>query len=108
METINLILIFTAWSVTSIVVNGSIFDGVRNYFLVKSPFFGKLLSCVMCLSVWVGTLIFIPALWFDVAIPLSPGSLPDWANYFIFPIITSGFSVLLESFIIFLVKRNPA
>jgi len=108
METTNLILIFTAWSATSIIVNGSIFDSFRNYLLVKSPFFGRLVSCVMCLSVWIGAIIFVPALWFDFVPHLSPEGLPDWSSYFILPLITSGVSVLLESFIIFLVKRNPA
>ena len=51
-----LIYILIGWGITDILVNGSIFNGVRNYFLVKSPAIGKLFSCVQCSGFWVGIL----------------------------------------------------
>lgn len=44
-----------AYSITNILVFGSIFQPWRDFWDGTSPtFFGKLFSCPMCLSVWVG------------------------------------------------------
>jgi hypothetical protein len=43
-----------AYGMTSILVWGSIFDGVRDWIKAKSKFFGDLISCVLCTSTWVG------------------------------------------------------
>ncbi len=51
-----LIYILIGWGITDILVNGSIFNGIRNYFLVKSPAIGKLFSCIQCSGFWVGIL----------------------------------------------------
>jgi len=103
METI-LIFLFFGWCLSSVVVNGSIFDEFRNYLLVKAPFFGKLFSCVMCLSVWIGALIF----WTGLSVGFIPSifhqQIPFWINYLLFPFLQSGVSVIIESSIIFLVK----
>jgi hypothetical protein len=52
-------IIFTfllvSYGVTNIAVFGSIFEGWRNFWKRVSPsFFGKLFSCPLCLSTWVG------------------------------------------------------
>jgi hypothetical protein len=97
------ILLFLGWALTSLLVNGSIFDPLRNYLLVMYPFFGKLLSCIQCTGVWVGALIFIPLVASELATNIYPIL---WVNYIAYPVIQSGFSVLVESFIIWLVKNS--
>jgi len=99
----TILYLFLGWSLTSILVNGSIFDQFRNYLLVMYPFFGKLLSCIQCTGVWVGAIIFVPL--------LAVGEVPyissyEWFGYIAYPIIQSGVSVLIESFIIYLVKGS--
>jgi hypothetical protein len=98
-----ILYLFLGWSLTSLLVNGSIFDPLRNYLLVMYPFFGKLLSCIQCTGVWVGAIIFIPLLAVD-EVPLI--SSYEWVGYIAYPIIQSGFSVLTESLIIYLVKGS--
>ena len=99
----TILYLFLGWSLTSLLVNGSIFNPLRNYLLVMYPFFGKLLSCIQCTGVWVGAIIFIPL--------LAVGEVPyissyEWLGYIAYPIIQSGFSVLIESLIIYLVKGS--
>lgn len=43
-----------AYGLTNILVFGSIFDKVRNMIVSNSVFFGKLVTCVLCTSTWVG------------------------------------------------------
>ena len=98
-----LLFLFIGWSLTSLLVNGSIFDPIRNYFLVMYPFIGKLLSCIQCTGTWVGALMFLPLLYL--------GDMPHlisypWISYIAYPIIQSGFGVVVESTIIFLVKSE--
>lgn len=57
MEIIATLIIFAllAYGWTNIMVFGSIFDGWRDFWNRINPsFFGKLFSCPMCLSTWVG------------------------------------------------------
>ena len=49
------VFIIIAYSVSNILVHGKIFKGIRYYAEKWSPnFLGTLLSCMMCLSPWVG------------------------------------------------------
>lgn len=51
------VFLLTVYGITNIVIFGSIFESMRNFFNKFSPkFFGKLFSCPMCLSFWVGVL----------------------------------------------------
>lgn len=97
-----LILIFVNWCFTTGIVNSSLIDPIRNYFLVKYPPIHKLLSCVRCLGFWVGFITFgystysgdiNQILWF-----------PLWLNFLIFPFVQSASGVILENFIIFMGK----
>ena len=97
----TLIFLFIGWSITSIIVNGKIFSSLRNYFLVKNPFIGNLLSCIQCTSVWVGALMFSLLLAFN---QIQGVSEHQWVNYLVYPFLQSGSAVILESFVIFLVK----
>ncbi len=50
-----ILFILLAYGITNIVVFGSIFVNWRNFWYQKSPkIFGKLFTCPMCLSFWVG------------------------------------------------------
>jgi hypothetical protein len=99
----TILFLFLGWSLTSLIVNGTIFSPFRNYLLVKSPFFGKLVSCIQCTGLWAGVIIFTPLLALD---EVSQISSYKWIGYVAYPIIQSGVAVILESFIIYLVKGS--
>jgi hypothetical protein len=98
-----ILFLFIGWSLTSLIVNGSIFAPFRNYLLVKHPFFGKLASCIQCTGFWAGFLIFIPLLTLNEVPYISSYK---WVGYVAYPIIQSGVAVILESCIIYLVKGS--
>jgi hypothetical protein len=51
----NLLFELLAYGITNIAVFGSIFEKWRNFWVKTNPsFFGKLFSCPMCLSFYVG------------------------------------------------------
>ena len=45
---------FMAYGMTTIIVYGSIFEGLRNWLNKHSKFFGELVNCPLCTSTWVG------------------------------------------------------
>ena len=50
-----LLIILVGYSISNILVFGSIFEGLRETATTNSPnFFGKLLGCMMCTPWWVG------------------------------------------------------
>ena len=50
-----LLFILMCYGATNIVVYGSIFTGFRNFWSKYNPsFFGKLVTCMMCLPFWWG------------------------------------------------------
>ena len=51
-----LIYILIGWGITDFLVNGSILDQTRVYFLVKAPLLAKLLTCIRCSGFWAGVL----------------------------------------------------
>lgn len=91
------------WSISSTIVNGSIFDGLRNWCLVKAPLLGKLLSCVRCSSFWIGLALFSTLAPKQLLEFVLPG-FPTWLSLLVLPFLQSGFSVIVESFVIFLVR----
>jgi hypothetical protein len=99
-----ILLFLLGWGITSTIVNGSIFNGIRNYFIIKIPILGKLFSCIRCLGFWVGFSIFIPLIHFNIIPPIFPDEIPYFISIFSMPIFQSNFGVVVESFIIFLVK----
>lgn len=48
--------IFVTYGLTNILVFGKIFDMPRNWVMKKIPFLKGLLTCMMCLSTWMGML----------------------------------------------------
>ena len=50
-----LLIIFVGYSISNIIVHGSIFSKMREWSEIYNPsFFGKLFSCMMCTPFWVG------------------------------------------------------
>lgn len=68
-----LLVVIATEAITEIIVNSEIFSGLRK-FLSKSNFFGTLVNCGYCMSVWValGTIWVLPKLFeivlFDIII----------------------------------------
>lgn len=46
--------IVAAYGISTIIVYGGIFQGIRNWIARKSSFFGDLVNCLLCTSTWVG------------------------------------------------------
>jgi hypothetical protein len=44
----------SAYGMTTILVYGSIFEGLREFISKHSKFFGELINCPLCTSTWVG------------------------------------------------------
>jgi hypothetical protein len=105
------ILSIIGWSITSILVNGSIFDPLRNYLIVKTPFFAKLMTCVQCSGFWVGAFIGILTSSGILENPFS-SIIYIFSEYFyqinllMWAFWNSGISVLLNSLLIFLLNPN--
>lgn len=97
--------LFVGWSITSTIVNGSIFDSLRNWLLVMAPLFGRLVTCVRCLGFWVGFFLFSFLTVENCIGAVLPG-LPEWLNSFVMPFVQSGFGVIVESIVIFLIKER--
>lgn len=99
-----LIYILIGWGITDILVNGSIFNGIRNYFLVKSPSIGKLFSCIQCSGFWVGILMGILS-YLELIFP------PFQKSYFLSDIfisgaLISGSCVIINSIVFSLYSRG--
>lgn len=100
-----IIYILIGWGTTDFLVNGSILDEIRVYFLVKNPIIAKLLSCVRCSGFWVGVLMGLISLAFseESILPLEPiPALSIVASGF----LISGSSVIINALMIFLLTSN--
>ena len=104
-----LLLIIIGWSITNIIVNGSIFDEIRIYLMVKNQMFSKLLTCMQCSGFWVGIGLGILSALDHIVNPfcnlLNPGSilyLP--LTILAWGLLNSGISVIINSFIVFLLN----
>jgi len=109
MET--LIFLTIGWSITSILVNGSIFDGLRNYLLVKHPIFAKLLSCMQCSGFWIGFLLGSLAtsgiIYHPLCFLVEGSGLPQQMLTIVFyAFLNSGVSVLLNGVMIMFTFKN--
>jgi hypothetical protein len=61
-----------AYGITNIAVFGTIFDGWRAFWKRVSPsFFGKLFTCPLCLSTWVGLILSYVFSLFGYSTPMS-------------------------------------
>jgi hypothetical protein len=99
-----LIYILIGWGITDILVNGSILDGIRNFFLVKIPFLGKLFTCIQCSGFWVG-------IFLGILSTLNFLETPLWdfipvARVFASGFLISGCSVIINSTVFSLLSRR--
>ena len=56
-----IIWILCVYGITNILVVSMLFKPLREFALAKTPFIGKILTCVMCAGFWVGG--FLSMLW---------------------------------------------
>jgi hypothetical protein len=68
----TIIFIFLAYGITNIIVFGSIFEPWRNFWLKTNPnFFGKLFTCPLCLSTWIGGILSMLFTYFGYQTPFT-------------------------------------
>lgn len=98
------IVLFMCWCITNIIVNGTILDSIRNWLLIKIPFIGNLISCMMCSGLWVGLFIY-PVIIYksNLYIILFNNMLIDWLAFSLF---SSGASVIINSLMIYFLKKT--
>ena len=66
------IYLLLSYGITNIVVFGSIFNGWRNFWVKYNPgFFGKLFTCPLCFSTWVGFILSSIFIYFGYVTPMS-------------------------------------
>lgn len=87
----SLIFLFTAYGITNIVVFSFIFTGLRKFLIKINPgFLGELITCMMCLSTWVG---------FGMSYILGIMGYPNMTPYGSIGIETVWLRVVLDGFI---------
>jgi hypothetical protein len=68
----NILFLFLIYGITNIIIFGSIFTSFRDFWLKYNPnFFGKLFTCPLCLSTWVGGIISLTFNYFGYKTPFS-------------------------------------
>jgi hypothetical protein len=97
-----------SFSVNYIVVSSRIFSGIRNFFLVKLPTIGSLISCIQCFGFWTGLSIFALH---KIEILKLHGVVFSVSDYLVIDFILLGvasstFSVLFNSVLVFLNKSD--
>ena len=51
------VFILASWGLTHLVVSGKILEGFRNWFIIRSSFMEKMLTCYQCTGFWSGLII---------------------------------------------------
>jgi len=91
------------------VVASYIFSPIRNYFLVRLPFAGRLLSCIQCFGFWSGFFVYVLCKFgiLDGRF-LSPETFSDLiaVEAVLYGLISSLASVFFNSIIFFLNTRD--
>lgn len=107
MMDIILFLLFS-FSFCYLVVTSYIVAPIRNYFLVRLPYIGKLLSCIQCFGFWSGFLFSLLS-YFDL-ISINQDNIRfsniPLLSFFICGLLASLFSVLSNSVIFYLNSRD--
>jgi hypothetical protein len=85
------ITLFFIWSTSNIIVHGAIFKPMRKYILLKNDFIGQMVTCMMCLSFWIGLFWSISSLFIFDNFGVS--------DLIILSFSGSGFSYILDLFI---------
>lgn len=93
-----LLSIMIVYSITTIIVDGSIFFNIKEFFLNKKMHqIYKLLNCPLCLSFWVGLFI---SIYLNINLPLllfGDTLFIKYVGYFFMGCFYSGTSILLYS-----------
>ncbi len=102
---------FLGWCITSILVNGSIFDPLRIYLQVMYPALAKLLTCMQCSGFWVGILLGLFIISNQMVNPFMFLLEFDSNLYQLLTIIFSGFwisgaSVILNTLVVYFIKSS--
>jgi zinc transporter ZupT len=86
------IFLFSSWSLANLILHGTIFKPLRVWFLIRSPFIGGMLSCMMCFSFWTSfTLSILINLLDGVILYSSPA-----IDILVSTLCGSGFSYILD------------
>jgi len=103
-----LLLLTISFSFCYLVVTSYIVAPIRNYFLVKSPYIGKLLSCIQCFGFWSGFLFSLASYYNLLSIKYENIEFSHITviNFFVCGLLSSLFSVLMNSFIFYLNSRD--
>lgn len=79
-----------AFGITTIVTEGNIFQGFRDWVYTKSPKLHELITCPLCFSTWLGFIMSTILLLTDNVTPSSVFGLPDVATVIIDGFFTAG------------------
>ena len=106
-----LLLSFLGWSITNVLVNGSILDPVRVYFQVMHPTLAKLLTCMQCSGFWVGIFLGFLITADQLVNPLSRlvvgnSIISDTVLVSFMGFLISGVSVVVNSLLIYLINSS--
>lgn len=87
------------YGITNIMVVGSIFEKWRGFWKWLNPsFFGKLFTCMICLSTWVGGILSVIFNYYGFSTPFSDyGITNDYLRVFLDACLTSGIVWLIYS-----------
>jgi len=103
-----LLFLVISFSFCYLVVTSYIVAPIRNYFIVRLPYIGKLLSCIQCFGFWSGFL-FSMSVYYDLlSLDYESITFSEIAivNFFVCGLLSSIFSVLANSFIFYLNSRD--
>lgn len=106
-----LLLSFLGWSITNVLVNGSILDPVRVYLQVMHPTLAKLLTCMQCSGFWVGVLLGFLITADQLVNPfaglvIGNSIISDTVLVFFMGFLISGVSVVANSLLIYLINSS--
>lgn len=81
---------------------------IRNYFLVRSPYIGKLLNCIQCFGFWSGFIFSLLSYFEIISINYGEMSFSKYPilNFTILGLLASLFSVLCNSLIFYFNSRD--
>lgn len=51
--------LLSVWGATHILVSSKITEGIRNWFLIKSPRIGYMMECYQCSSFWISMIFYL-------------------------------------------------
>ena len=96
-----LLFLLVGYGISNIIVFGSIFESMRNWFQRWSPnFFGQLTSCMICLPTWVGFILSygLSLLGYTNLTPFGSLGLDNiWLRVFLDGCLTSGVVWLIHT-----------